>query len=170
MVFLSRRMYRGCLIALVTLGFWCVPHQDVADASITATSTVVVTSYGCQPYRDIPPSMELADADGIETYHSSNIVPRRIATGAYEFVISTRRSHFWMRVIVGKCSTRVPVSVMPGHRRSIVLFPSDHRIPAIGARHWIAGCLAPGIGSVLLTRNYSGAAAGTIDDGCYYLR
>jgi hypothetical protein len=77
--------------------------------------------------------------------------------------------HFWFKASAGRCSDRVAVTVMPGHDRHILIFPSDTRITLIDARHWIAGVLPDGVGGVILAsplgRPYDAAM---IDDGCYY--
>lgn len=138
-----------------------------SDALVMAPANLAI--YNCPDALNQVPQVLVASSNEFALYGRQPGPLRRQGRGLYVVRLSYALSHYWVKVVAGKCHTRFPVTVLAHHERHILAFPGG-RISAIGDRHWIAGTLPSGVGSVTLVRadSYRSVGAATIDDGCYY--
>jgi hypothetical protein len=156
-------------IALVA-AIWLSSQLSV-DAQEAPSLNITVTVYNCFEELATVPDVSVASAEPYTDFHSlSGGVVRKREPGVYEISFPAVAVHSWARVRVGRCVVRVPITVLPGHRRNILVFPTYMGTRVIDARQWVAGTLPQGVGSVrLLTKSSTPLGFPTIDDGCYYL-
>jgi hypothetical protein len=142
----------------------------IAGSRVSAAqaTSITVKLYGCRYFPGALPSISTATSYEAR-FTPVTISPRKLAADLFQFDLPSPQRHFWIKGDFGECHTRVPVTVATGHRRSILLFPSNNRFPATSGRHWLAGCLADGVTSIVLTTpSHTPLVAANIDDGCYY--
>ncbi len=158
---------------MLKLGFifaaLCAFAPSAAYASTVDDSRIVLKIFNCADQLNEYPSILVSRTYEIGSYHSLTTKVERGSEGIYFARLAPLAQHFWISVRSGRCYANIPIAVIPGHNRSQLVFPSDKRVAAIDARHWIAGKLPRGVGKVTLTalsgRTYDSAV---IDDGCFY--
>jgi hypothetical protein len=139
-----------------------------AQEICAAQSQLIVTVHDCSESPDaIPQLTRSATANG--QFRDVGVELQKAGERTYRAVLPEPGERLWLKAFVGRCYAVAPVSILPGHSRSISLFTTSSRVPAIGETSWVAGCIAPSVQSVLLASDsYRGLYAAAIEDGCYY--
>jgi hypothetical protein len=152
----------GVLIGLVAALPICALGQ-------TPGGSVAITIVNCPEELHSYPTVLTAQADISSAYRPVDGTLQKLSDGAYFLSFRPLWIHSWIAVRVGQCTVRFPTTVLTGRKRSLLAFPTETRLAAIDARHWVAGELPQGVGSVLLAsvlgRPYASAA---VDDRSYY--
>lgn len=156
------------VFGLISLLFFAV--NATVFAGTDRSSPITLTIVNCPEQRENTPSVLISETEASGTYRLLDAPVRKDADGIFVTQFLGQSSHFWVLVRVGKCATSFPVTIVTGHARHLLAFPSQTGIAVVDAYHWIAGELPEGVGSVDLSwrsgRPYDASAI--IDDGCYY--